>query len=746
MQMECKYYWHGFSERSLSNAALRFRWVYCQLDILRRTSPAHLRRTLTDMPKTLDETYERALLEIDEEMRQYAQRLFQCLAVSIRPLRVEEFAEILAVQFEVGALPEFNPDWRFGDAEDAVLSVCSNLISIVDVDGSQVVQFSHFSVKEFLTSDRLAAAREGLSGYYIVPHSAHTILAQASLSVLLRLNDRIDKDSMKNFPLSRYAAQYWVDHGQFENVSSTIQVAMEHLVNPDRPHFSAWVWIYDLDNPWRGDTPTTHPKRPQAAPLYYAILCGFRGLIEHLIATYPKDVDTKGGYRKSPLLAAFMKDDIDTASSLLQRGADANSLDQSGLSPLHRASQGGRVEIVKLLLEHGADANIQSTSGGTPLSRASRAGEIAISRLLLQHGANVDTQNETGHSPLHRAAQRGHLDLARLLVDSGANIDLQSKTGATPLCLASRSGHVKLAELLIEHGADLCGRNNDGWTHLHTASHSGKVELIELLIRRGALVDSRDNKGQTPLHLAALKGRLVIVKLLVGRGADPNIHDNSNKTPLDLTPETGKPDVANFLSPLTMSLGGAIGPSVNSPSRHHKVVEPQKPRGEDVQYPISGQLSIHAASKDGQIDVVRSLLDHGSDIEQRDASQWTALSLASRYGKLRVAKLLIERGADVNSRGATGWTPLHLASKHGHLDIVRLLLDNNADLDAHQRSQRTALDIASVYGCLEIVKLLLERGANANVRNSYGLTPKQEALARGFGKIADLLAQYGARE
>src|ERR1700761_4800513 len=168
----------------------RFRWVFCQLEILRRTLPAHLWRALNDMPKTLDETYERALLEIDEEMREYAQRLFQCLAVSIRPLCVEELAEILAVQFDEGALPEFNPDWRLGDAEEAVLSVCSNLISVVDLDSSQVVQFSHFSVKEFLTSDRLAGAREELAGYHIVPPSAHTILAQASLGVLLQLDNQ----------------------------------------------------------------------------------------------------------------------------------------------------------------------------------------------------------------------------------------------------------------------------------------------------------------------------------------------------------------------------------------------------------------------------------------------------------------------------------------------------------------------------------------------------------------------------
>jgi hypothetical protein len=472
-----------FRNNHLIIAAARFRWVYCQLEILRRTLPAHLRGALKNMPKTLDETYERALLEIDEEMRQCAQRLFQCLAVSIRPLRVEELAEILAVQFDAGAVPEFNPDWRFGDAEEAVLSVCSNLISVVDVGGSQVVQFSHFSVKEFLTSDRLAAAREDLSGYYIVPHSAHTILAQASLSVLLQLGDHIDTDSIKDFPLSGYAAQYWVDHGQFENVSSTIQVAMERLFNPDEPHFSAWVWIYNIDNPWKGSMRTTHPKRPRAVPLYYAILCGFPGLIEHLITTYPRDVDARG---ECPLMAALTKDDISTVLSLLQRGADVNVLDKRGMSPLYQASRGGRSDIVQLLLEHDADVNLRTDLGISPLESASHTGQTEVMRLLLQCGANVDSQDEMGYSSLHAAAQRGHLDVVQLLIESGANINTHSKTGSTPLHSSLASRWNELARLLVQHGADVGSRDNDGRTPLHTVSRSGSVKLAELLIQRGA--------------------------------------------------------------------------------------------------------------------------------------------------------------------------------------------------------------------------------------------------------------------
>ena len=729
----------------------RFRWVFCQLEVLRWTLPAHLRRALKDMPKTLDETYERALLDINEEMRQYAQRLFQCLAVSIRPLRVEELAEILAVRFDAGALPEFNPDWRLGDAEEAVLSVCSNLISVVDVGGFQVVQFSHFSVKEFLTSDRLAAAREELSGYYIVPHLAHTILAQASLSVLLHLDDHIDKNNIRNFPLARYAAKHWVDHGQFENVSSTIQVAMEHLFNPEKPHFSAWVWIYDIDNPWKGSMHTPYPIRCRTVPLYHAILCGFHGLIEHLIATYPNDVDARGGYRGSPLLAAFIKDDIITASSLLQRGADVNVLDNHGFSPLHQASEEGRIDIVRFLLEHDADVNLQGSTGVTPLGSASHAGEIEVSRLLLQWGANVNFQTKKGHSPLHGTVIRGHLDVTRLLIESGAKINLRSKTGSTPLhsSLASRPEHVNLVQLLVRYGADLGSRDNDGWTPLHTASHSGHVKSAELLIQCGAQVDSRDNKGQTPLHLAALKGRRGIVKLLVGWGADPSIYDDNDQTPLDLASDKEKPEVANFLSQLTMSLSGALEPTksfVNSPSRHRNVVELPEPRGEDVKRTKTRQPLIHAATENGQIDVVRSLLDHGSDVDERDGSRRTPLAEASRRGKLQVAKLLIERGADVNSRGATGQTPLHLASTGGHLDIVRLLLDHNADVNARQRSQRTALSNASVCGHLKIAKLLLERGADPTIRNSYGRTPKQEALLKGSSRMTELLSRYGAHD
>ena len=73
--------------------------------------------------------------------------------------------------------------------------MCSRLFNVVYSGKSRVVQFSHFSGKEFLTSDRLAAAQVadgviGVSSHHMtVPAPAYTILAQACLGVLLRLEE-----------------------------------------------------------------------------------------------------------------------------------------------------------------------------------------------------------------------------------------------------------------------------------------------------------------------------------------------------------------------------------------------------------------------------------------------------------------------------------------------------------------------------------------------------------------------------
>ncbi|KAH9003702.1 hypothetical protein EDB86DRAFT_2826288 [Lactarius hatsudake] len=123
-----------------------FRWVFCQLEVLRHCFPTNLRRILEELPKSLDETYKRILKEINSVNREHAYRLLQCLAVASRPLRVEELAELLTFDLRAGGIPKLIADWRWEDQEEAVLSACSSLVSVIVDNGPRVVQFSHFSI------------------------------------------------------------------------------------------------------------------------------------------------------------------------------------------------------------------------------------------------------------------------------------------------------------------------------------------------------------------------------------------------------------------------------------------------------------------------------------------------------------------------------------------------------------------------------------------------------------------------
>src|SRR6266851_784888 len=512
----------------------RFRWIVCQLEALRRCFPFAICRTLDDLPRSLDETYDRILLGIAHERQEYAQRLFQCLSVSFRPLRVEELAEILSIQFDAGAVPNYDANWRAENPEEAVLSACSTLITIVDVDGARIVQFSHFSVEEYLTSERLANAGGHLSQYHILPRSAHTILAQASLSALLSLDDMVDKTSMNNFPLAIYAARYWVDHAQFDNVSSSIKEAMQRLFDSAKPHFATWVWVYDIDYPSREIMFAAHPTPPEAVPLYYATLCGFRGVVEHLIVIRPQDVSAEGGYYCTPLHAAIFNGNIDIMRLLLEHGADATAFPVNFhgiLTPLHEATLRGSLDMMELLLDNHADVNTQDRAGRTQLFAASLGGDLEVAQLLLRHGAALDSHDVHGKTPLMAAAQNGHSDIVHLLLQRNAAVDSSDNGGWTSLALASQCGHLDIVRLLLQRSAAVDSSDNSGWTSLAIASQFGHLDIVRLLLESGAAVDSCDENGWTPLAVASRRGHPEIVRLLLQNGAAVDSRTDNGLTP-----------------------------------------------------------------------------------------------------------------------------------------------------------------------------------------------------------------------
>jgi hypothetical protein len=210
--------------------------------------------------------------------------------VAFRPLSVAELAEVLSFDFKTGPIPKFHEDWRPGDSVEAVLSTTSSLLTIVDVGGSRVIQFSHYSVKEYLTSSRLAETNDIISRrYHISMTPAHTLAAQACLGTLLHLdNNVVRRKRLKKYPLAKYAAEYWVDHAWFEGVSGNVENVMKRLFDPNKEHLAIWVWIHDPILHQRMKFGLARRSRTLGAEgalqlrglhLHYAAFCGLEDIV-----------------------------------------------------------------------------------------------------------------------------------------------------------------------------------------------------------------------------------------------------------------------------------------------------------------------------------------------------------------------------------------------------------------------------------------------------------------------------------
>jgi Ankyrin repeats (many copies)/Ankyrin repeats (3 copies)/Ankyrin repeat len=490
---------------SLSHSCLshRFHWVVCHLRTLRHCHPATVEHTLTELPESLDKTYERILQRIPEPKREYARLLLQCLAVAVRPLRVEELATILSINFKSpGGTPIIDNRLRWADQDQAVLSVCSSLVGIVEDSGSHVVHFSHSSVREFLTSDRLADSNVvELRQFHIRLEHAHTVMAQACLSVLLLLNDRMNKQAIDSHHLARYAGKHFHDHAGFQGVLSRIGNGVDDLLNPAKHHFDPWVWLQIGDwNPrsWHNvglsgcrfdsfqsptlSLPAIPVYPPRVAPLYYVAALGHLSLTERLILMRPQDLDAR---------------------------------DDKGCTPLHIAVLARRVDVSKLLIRSSGRLDIRDTEDNNLLHMAAYTELFDVARLLLERDgamkALVNARNKNGRTPLHLVSERYHPGLVALLLKFNADVNAQDNDDITPLFLASSHSiylnrdatqSVEIAQLLIGHGANVHMQNKNGRTPLHVASECGYLNLVELLLKFGAEVDARDNDNLTPLSLA----------------------------------------------------------------------------------------------------------------------------------------------------------------------------------------------------------------------------------------------------
>jgi hypothetical protein len=372
------------------------------------------------------------LKQLPPEYLEDSIRILQVLTWSERPLRIEEAVDFLAVRLD--REPGFEEENRMPKPSE-IVRLCSSLVTIVDVlqdktiystrsndkDSSRTVQemqLSHFSVKEYFTSNRLDERFRP----HLCQTSATACIAGVSLTYLLQVEPSMSlRELNSKFPLSGYSARYWMRFTRLANAESeSVQKLAMKLLMDDK-QYAKWTTIYNPDTPWsRGPERTS----PLLDPLYYASIGGL-------------EYET---------------------TALIMRGADANAQGGCYGNALQAACAKGHEKVVQILLDKDADVNAQGGGFGNALQAACAKGHEKVVQILLDKDADVNAQDGHFGNALHTACAEGHEKVVQILLDKDADVNAQGGDFGNALQAACAGGYEKVVQILLEKRASLGDR------------------------------------------------------------------------------------------------------------------------------------------------------------------------------------------------------------------------------------------------------------------------------------------------
>lgn len=476
-------------------------------------------------------------------------------------------------------------------------------------------------------------------------------------------------------------------------------------------------------------------------PLHLAVKFGKQDLVEALLglgANLQLKAIKQG--ETALHLATLVSDGQDCVDLLIRSGADVDEVDNRQETALHFASRANNIKACELLLNDGAKIDLQNELGENILHVCVRESNLELIRDIIIHHIVTKRQvtqakrlinqtNKLGESSLHYAASlTGELshhpdedrEIIRALLMNGGDVFLQNRELLqTPVHYCCQSGNTRiLAEILSHLDQQMCRAacNKPAkalWTPLFYACFNGHSEIIKMLINQTARIDVFDEQGEAPLHVAVSRGHEQVVDILLAHNAFVNVRNKPGMTPLHIAAQLGYTSMVKQL----ITEHGAILDAMT----------------------LIKQIPLHLAAEKGQLEVCKTLLSLGSDLNAVDNQSQTPLHLAARKNHADVLRLFLTSKPELIAlANKNGYTCAHIAAMNGSVEAIKELLRFNRDAvigNRIKKSNSTALHLASENGNAEIVKLLLISGAKPSDENALGETALHLAAKNGHLKV-----------
>ena len=154
-----------------------------------------------------------------------------------------------------------------------------------------------------------------------------------------------------------------------------------------------------------------------------------------------------------------------------------------------------------------------------------------------------------------------------------------------------------------------------------------------------------------------------------------------------------------------------------------------------------GDTAFFAAVMRDSLPGVRFLLEHGADVNARDALGDTALLFGV---KIEIMRVLLEHGADVNAKDNDGNTALHFYVEVNALKEVELLLEHGADVNAKNNDGDTASMLTTENSSIEMINLLKKHELAAAPVTDNAAHPANQVGSHQKARDAEI-AQKAAR-